>query len=64
LGPEGIVYEDKAISTINSWQDSFPKENSRDYVANGEIGIAIVPLSLKKNLKTEITKRVSKNFGS
>lgn len=42
LGPEGIVYGDKVINVINtSEKDAYPAdENAKNYIANGEIGIA------------------------
>ena len=41
LGPEGIVYGDKVINVINtSKKEGYPKEGARNYIANGEIGIA------------------------
>jgi len=41
LGPEGIVYGDKVINVINtSKKEAWPKEGARNYIANGEIGIA------------------------
>lgn len=42
LGPEGIVYGDKVINVINTSQkDAYPQnEGARNYIANGEIGIA------------------------
>lgn len=41
LGPEGIVYGDKVINVVNtSKKEGYPREGARDYIANGEIGIA------------------------
>lgn len=41
LGPEGIVYGDKVINVINTGQKiGYQKEYARNYIANGEIGIA------------------------
>lgn len=48
LGPENIVYGDKVINVINDTRDAWPKGVVRDYVANGEIGIACDSYS-KKN---------------
>ena len=48
LGPENIIYGDKVINVINNTRESWPKENSRNYVANGEIGIACGSYSAKK----------------
>lgn len=48
LGPENIVYGDKVINVINSQRDAWPKDESRNYVANGEIGIACETYSSKK----------------
>lgn len=48
LGPENIVYGDKVINVINGPRDAWPKDGSRNYVANGEIGIACETYSAKK----------------
>lgn len=40
LGPESIVYGDKVINVVNHSRDAWPTNGSRNYVANGEIGIA------------------------
>lgn len=41
IGPEGIVYGDKVINVINtSKKEAWPNAGARDYIANGEIGIA------------------------
>lgn len=42
LGPEGIVYGDKVINLVNtSAKEAYPNdEGARNYLANGEIGIA------------------------
>ncbi|MCF0133823.1 MAG: AAA family ATPase [Blautia sp.] len=41
LGPEGIVYGDKVINVINtSDKKGYPEDGARNYIANGEIGIA------------------------
>ncbi len=40
LGPENIVYGDKVINVINDRRDAWPRNTVRDYIANGEIGIA------------------------
>ncbi|MBO4332529.1 MAG: AAA family ATPase [Paludibacteraceae bacterium] len=39
LGPEGIVYGDKVINVVNNGRKAFP-DDGRNYVANGEIGLA------------------------
>ncbi len=41
LGPELIVRGDKVMQTINREVDAFPKVGGLNYVANGEIGVAI-----------------------
>lgn len=43
LGPEEIVYGDKVINVRNQkrWWDTYPEEGCAQYVANGEIGIAV-----------------------
>lgn len=40
LGPENIIYGDKVINVINGSREAWPKDIGRNYVANGEIGIA------------------------
>lgn len=42
LGPEGIVYGDKVINVVNtSSKEAYPNDKgARNYLANGEIGIA------------------------
>ncbi len=41
LGPEAIVYGDKVINIINTSQKKgYPEKEARNYIANGEIGIA------------------------
>ncbi|MCR5237666.1 MAG: AAA family ATPase, partial [Lachnospiraceae bacterium] len=51
LGPEGIVYGDKVINVINtSMKEAWPKDDSaRNYIANGEIGIACGDYSKRDN---------------
>lgn len=49
LGPEKIVYGDKVINVVNGGRDAYPKENAKNYVANGEIGIACSSYSSKKS---------------
>lgn len=52
LGPEGIVYGDKVINVINtSDKEGWPQENARNYIANGEIGIACGDYSSKRTDK-------------
>jgi len=42
IGLEEIVYGDKVINIINSYRnDVWPKDDSLEYVANGEIGMVI-----------------------
>lgn len=44
LGPEDIVYGDKVINIRNGWKRGksvYPQEGALEYVANGEIGIAV-----------------------
>jgi hypothetical protein len=42
LGPDGIVYGDKVINTVNHRRYRvFPKEEALEYVANGEVGIVV-----------------------
>lgn len=47
MGSEEILYGDKVINTINNWREGYPKETSLNYVANGEIGIAVEPFIKK-----------------
>ena len=53
LGPEGIVYGDKVINVINtSKKDAYPEnDGARNYIANGEIGIACGDYSSKRSSK-------------
>ena len=48
LGPEKIVYGDKVINVINGSRDAYPIDNAKNYVANGEIGIACNSYSSNK----------------
>lgn len=48
MGPENIIYGDKVINVVNNTRDAWPKEESRNYIANGEIGIACGSYSAKK----------------
>ncbi len=48
LGPESIVYGDKVINVINNSREAWPNEGGRNYVANGEIGIACSSFSTQK----------------
>lgn len=50
LGTEGIVYGDKVINVINtSLKRAYPEDDSaRNYIANGEIGIACGDYSSKR----------------
>ena len=60
LGPENIVYGDKVINVVNDSRDAYPKENARNYVANGEIGIACSSYSSKNpndHLKVEFSSQ-------
>lgn len=42
IGPEQIVYGDKVMQTCNeSWRKAFPRGSGFDYIANGEIGVAV-----------------------
>lgn len=41
VGPELVVRGDKVMQTTNTRQDAWPKQNAMNYVANGEIGVAI-----------------------
>lgn len=48
LGPENIIYGDKVINVVNGSRDAWPNDVGRNYVANGEIGIACGSYSAKK----------------
>lgn len=48
IGPESIVYGDKVINVVNQRRNAWPKEGGRNYIANGEIGIACGSYSAKK----------------
>ena len=39
FGPEGIIYGDKVINIVNHRRPAWP-DGGRNYIANGEIGIA------------------------
>ncbi|MCX5558373.1 AAA family ATPase [Streptomyces sp. NBC_00038] len=41
IGPELIVRGDKVMQTTNKRLHAWPKQNAMNYVANGEIGVAI-----------------------
>ncbi|MFF8093843.1 AAA family ATPase [Streptomyces sp. NPDC016675] len=41
IGPEEIVRGDKVMQTTNKRMKAWPRENAMDYVANGEIGVAL-----------------------
>ena len=49
LGPEKIVYGDKVINVMNGGREAYPSKNAKNYVANGEIGIACNSYSKKPN---------------
>ena len=53
IGPEGIVYGDKVINVVNtSKKEAYPKDSgARNYIANGEIGIACGDYSPKRDSK-------------
>ncbi len=40
VGADGIVYGDKVINVVNQRRDGYPEDESDNYVANGEIGVA------------------------
>lgn len=64
IGPESIVYGDKVINVTNHKHDAYPKGNGRNYIANGEIGIACGSYSSKKpsdSLQVEFSSQ--KGFG-
>ncbi len=48
LGPENIIYGDKVINVINGSREAWPGDAGRNYVANGEIGIACSSYSARK----------------
>ena len=41
IGPELIVRGDKVMQTVNRKQKAYPPQGAMNYVANGEIGVAI-----------------------
>lgn len=68
LGPEGIVYGDKVINVINTSQKKgYPEEGARNYIANGEIGIACGDYTKKritwKNHKNDMRVEFSSQPG-
>ncbi len=49
LGVEEIVYGDKIINTVNRrWYHVYPNDGASNYIANGEIGIAIGQIKTKQ----------------
>lgn len=59
IGPELIVRGDKVMQTINRRLQAWPKAGALNYVANGEIGVAIgrpvsVDKARKKGLKLNV----------
>lgn len=65
MGPEGIVYGDKVINIRNRWRkDVWPKDGALEYVANGEIGIAIGEFRGKGTKGSGRPKRLHVEFSS
>ncbi|CAM5328057.1 AAA family ATPase [Streptomyces coeruleorubidus] len=63
IGPEQIVRGDKVMQTTNKRMKAWPRENAMNYVANGEIGVAIAwPTSAAKTRKNAL--RLSVEFSS
>lgn len=59
MGPEEILYGDKVINTINNWRKGYPEGNCINYVANGEIGIAVGPFISRNRLENEDRRRIN-----
>jgi hypothetical protein len=51
IGPELIVRGDKVMQTINKSIEAYPKDGGLNYVANGEIGVAIGRITPSKTRK-------------
>ncbi|WP_263996154.1 ATP-dependent RecD-like DNA helicase [Mycobacterium yunnanensis] len=51
IGPEQIVRGDKVMQTVNKKLKAFPKDGGMNYVANGEIGVAIGRITPSKTRK-------------
>ncbi len=59
MGVEEVVYGDKVINLTNRWHHTvWPKEDALEYVANGEIGIAVGQFKSKKMTKAPRTLKV------
>jgi len=62
LGPAGIVYGDKVINVVNHAHSGYPKDQSLQYIANGEIGIAI-DFGQTKYLNVEFSSQPGISYG-
>ena len=62
MGADGIVYGDKVINVINQKRDAYPTNNSDNYVANGEIGIASGGWGQSNFLKVEYSSQIGCNY--
>jgi hypothetical protein len=60
LGAEEIIYGDKVINTINNWREGYPDKDSLNYVANGEIGIAVGNFISNKDYKDKSRDQIKK----
>ncbi|MEV0691562.1 AAA family ATPase [Streptomyces sp. NPDC050388] len=63
IGPEQIVRGDKVMQTVNKRMSAWPRDNAMNYVANGEIGVAIAwPTPASKRRKNAL--RLGVEFSS
>ncbi len=62
VGADGIVYGDKVINVVNQRRDAFPKDNSDNYVANGEIGMVSGGWGQNKYIKVEYSSQLGCNY--
>lgn len=66
IGPELIVRGDKVMQTINRRLSAWPKDGALNYVANGEIGVAIgyvTPASKRPKNKLQLNVEFSSQPG-
>ena len=65
-GAERVVYGDKVINLTNHRRDAYPKADAVNYLANGEIGIAVGQWNSKKRpfyLNVEFTSQPGSTYG-
>jgi ATP-dependent exoDNAse (exonuclease V) alpha subunit len=65
MGREGVLYGDKVINVRNKRRYKvFPKEGALQYVANGEIGIAVGQFKRRNSKYKGLPKRLEIEFSS